>query len=156
MGAGSFPAGQGPAGKDPVVRSPEVFVQFPAATFVDLGVRDHLLDSDGNWREMDPVDQAMQLAFLIRRGTLRSAPEIGHTFRDLTRVSPNAATLQEEGRRRAKLAQPAKDMIDAGFAEITLVTVRSPKRGELSAEVTYRNLRARTRTTKTINVNMND
>jgi hypothetical protein len=156
MGVGDFGAGQSPAGTDPVLRSPEVFVTFPVATLVDLGLRDHLLDDDGFWREMDPVDQAMQLAYLIRRGTLRSAPEIGHTFRELTRFSPNDPKLQEEGRRRARLAQPAQDMLSSGFARIVGTNVRSPKRGELSVEIVYQNLRIDPSDPRTINVNMND
>lgn len=135
MPAGLYPAGVGPSGHAPVADPATLAVgSMPAATRYDGMTRGFQLDSDGNWIAIHPVDQEVALACLLPRGSVRSAPAVGHTFRDLVPGSPSlrAAALD---RARLALARP----LARGDIVLDDVIVQS---APLAVAVLYRNLRS--------------
>ena len=145
MGAGNFAAGQGFGGADPVLDPslPPVF-RFPDAIHPLIETGSFKLEqrvelSGLTWASIHPVDQAVILAFMIRRGTYAPAPEIGATFREITRIS--GQPLIEEVKAAVRVARPFSDMVSQKFVEHVGTKVENPKRGEFRVAIEYRNLR---------------
>jgi hypothetical protein len=104
MGAGVFPAGLGPAGADPVAGPPSPVVNglTPAQFYVQAqGVRTQLmlaydpiargfvLNADGTYVGVHPIDQQVALALFIPYGSIKSAPTLGSKWVTvLSRVAP--------------------------------------------------------------------
>lgn len=140
MGAGSFPAGSGPAGEDPVAAaSPASANVPPLAAYLDLGLRDFLLNADGTIASMHPVDQAVQWSFAIRRGKHKADQNVGHTFFESPPGLSGAAKVNDLSF-RAQDAYPFSRLIKSGLVAFAGVDVASPKSGETGIAVRYRNL----------------
>jgi hypothetical protein len=139
MGAGAFPAGAGPAGEDPVAAHSAASANTPpAAPYLDLGLRDYRLNADGTTASMHPVDQAAQWSFMIRRGTHKADPRVGHTLFDGPPLS-GAAKLNDMTL-RAMDAFPFSRLIKDGKIAFEGVQLADPKKGETRIAVHYRNL----------------
>ena len=139
MGAGEFAAGDGGAGEDPVAAaSPAVNLQPPAAAFLDLATRNLRVNQDGSYAVMHPADQAAQLSFMVRRGTLSSSPNIGHTFFEAPPLS--GAAKQKDLDLRAQDAFPFRQLVAAKVLAFEGVEVQTPKFGETRIAIHYRNL----------------
>jgi hypothetical protein len=137
VGAGSFPAGFGPAGVDPVVASePSGPFTPPAAIYIDLGTADAKVVA-GVWQSMHPVDQAVQLSFGVRRGTIRSAPNVGHEF-DKIRVIGNVR-FEGDVRAAARDAFPFSKLVDNGSITHLDTMIQRGKTGEFKVLVSYIN-----------------
>lgn len=134
-------AGAGPAGHDPVVTSEAVLPPADvAATLFDGQTLDFPLDdldSDAaNWTAVHPVDQEVELALLIPAGTIGSALDVGHTYRD---VDIGAPSLQAdvEDRTRQALRRP----LARGDIRINRIEASAENR-QLRVAVYYANLRS--------------
>jgi hypothetical protein len=140
VGAGDFPAGDGGAGDDPAITTPRVAPNVPpAAPYLDLGLRDYKLNADGTTPSMHPVDQAAQWSFVIRRGTHKADPRVGHTFFESPPGLSAAAKLNDLNL-RAQEAFPFSRFIKAGQIAFEGVQLADPKKGETGIAVHYRNL----------------
>lgn len=139
MGAGDFSAGVGMAGLDPVFSTKRKTRRLDVATFFDLSVRDAVLLEDGRITAAHPVDQQVQMSFAIERGTLRSAPEIGHTLRQLRRG--NRQQVTQDFIARVLDAQPYAQLILEQKIEHLGVELTVPASGAVFGFIKYRNLR---------------
>lgn len=137
MGAGDFPAGFGPCGMDPLPPPvPPRAVTPPAALRFDGATKDFLLDAEGHYLAIHPVDQAVALALLVGLGTAPSAPAVGAAFRQIKRITPSTK-VQATNMATAALAA----LVRAGKVGVLsiAVEVRLPQGATLIA-VTYQNL----------------
>lgn len=137
MGAGSFPAGLGLCGLDPLPNPvPPRSVTFPVALQYDGQSKDFLLDANGEYLSIHPVDQAVALALILGLGTISSAPSAGAAFRQIKRIT-NTTPKQAEDMVRAAL----RDLVNA--KKISIVTINVETRmtqGSTLIDVTYVNL----------------
>ncbi len=138
MGAGSYAAGIGQAGGDPV-SDPSVSTTTtpPAAARFDAGKKDFLLNASGFYEAVHPVDQEFALRLSIRRGSISSAPDVGHRIRDLKRIGGTGF----EAKVRDCVTEAVKPMTSRGDVEIVSITLDTSQRGQLVVVVVYRNLR---------------
>jgi hypothetical protein len=137
MPLASYPFGVGPFGEDPVQTSdPAVQQTPPAAIYLDLGTQDAKVE-DGLWTSMHPVDQAVQLSFGVRRGTLRSAPDVGHQF-DLIRVIGNTR-FEGDVRAATRDAFPFSRLVTDGSITHLDTVIQRGKSGEFRVLVSYVN-----------------
>src|SRR5271163_3688743 len=104
MGAGVLPAGLGTGGLDPV-RAPQAIPPSgltPAQSYAqaqglatplllkyDPVARGFVLNSDGTYLGVHPVDQQVALSIFIPYGSIKSAPTVGAQWATvLSRVAP--------------------------------------------------------------------
>lgn len=104
MGAGHFGAGVGRAGFDDTTYSAEVVRVRPAARLFDPVTRDYVLDSDGLYEGIHPVDAAVQQAMHFVAKRLTSAPDAGNTLREIKSAFEPRVRSNVENRVRAALA----------------------------------------------------
>lgn len=137
MGAGNFPAGFGPCGMDPLPPPvPPRSVTPPAALRFDGASKDFLLDAEGHYLAIHPVDQAVAIALLVGLGTVTSAPGVGAAFRQIKRITPSTKTQAEDMARSAlaKLTRAKKIQILDIEVEVQL------PQGAVRVAVSYANL----------------
>ena len=86
-GAGQFAAGDELAGEDgvPALSAPRD-VTPPAAILLNGATFTFPFLPSGLLTPLDPTDQQVALALLIRKGTLASVPAMGATFRDIKKI----------------------------------------------------------------------
>lgn len=135
FGAGYF--GTSPFGAD----TDEASVRYlpvppPPAIFLNPLTRDAEIDSLGRIRGMTPFDQQVAISFMVPRGTVKHAKEIGHDFLTLPRVT--GAALQAECERRAAAATPFDRLLASGAATLLGVDVTNPKRTEAGIVIRYK------------------
>lgn len=136
MGAGSFGAGIGPAGSDPVTVSPAAVPPTTTDTpFFDPFALVYPFDSTGELETTHPVWQRVALALGIRRGALRSTPDVGIPLERLRLATDLTAQREADGAVRVALA----DLLSAGDIDLVAVSVDLPWRGKFYADI--RNLR---------------
>jgi hypothetical protein len=139
-GAGQFPAGSGPAGGAPITAGSLLAPRNPpAAIYLDGASKDALVDPDGFWVEMDPIDQQVVTTFTTPKGALKHAPEIGHEFMSLPRKTGTA--LDNELRARAARAEPFATLLSKGTVVLDAVYITRQKTGETNIVIQYRNMR---------------
>jgi hypothetical protein len=97
-----YPAGISPAGWAPVSDLSEKAVRDPLGPVEYKPRTRDFAGTDGKWASLHWVDQQVELALLIRKGYLRSAPEVGHTFFEIRRLTPT--TIQADVEDRVRLA----------------------------------------------------
>ena len=137
MPLAKYAFGVGPFGEDPVQTSdPAVQNTPPASIYLDLGTQDARVEG-GLWASMHPVDQAVQLSFGVRRGTLRSAPNVGHELNEI-RVLGNAR-FEGDVRAAARDAFPFARLVDDGSITHLATEVQRGKAGEFKVLVSYIN-----------------
>ncbi len=136
MPFGADPFGAGLFGDEPEQSTVRyVPVAPPAAIFLDAFGRDAVLDELGRFLGMDTDDQQVAISFMVARGTAKHAPEVGHDFMTLPRIT--GAPLQAECERRAAAASPFDTLLASGAAKLLSVTVVQPKRGEARITISY-------------------
>lgn len=140
-GAGTFGAGIGSlAGSDPVAASSATTIALgsPQAVFFDPLTKTFPVRADGTMVAIHPIDQAATFALTIKKGAIKSCPDIGHTFADIG--SPADPSYQRRAEDAAKLALAA--LIKNGDVQFRGCTPRSTNvagRNEFLTE--YTNLR---------------
>jgi hypothetical protein len=137
MGAGNYPAGAGHCGLDPLPPPvPPRDVSPPAALRFDGASKDFLLDANGHYYAIHPVDQQVALVLLVGLGTIASAPTVGAAFRRIQRITSSTQSQATDMANAAlrKLVTAQKVAIVAIDVEISL-----PQGATLIA-VTYQNL----------------
>lgn len=150
-GAGSFPAGVGLAGADPVadpsLRSTST---PPAATLFDLTSRSFPVDEQGRLRAIHPVDQGVALALGVGQGGIANVPELGHRLRRIR--SGARPSLQREVEDFVRLA--LRVWLERSDIALLAVVARTHTavRGRVEIFVTYRNLRLRPSSPRTLSL----
>lgn len=135
MALGSYPLGVGPLGFDPVADPSDPSDRQLLAPLIDPGTHDAVLLEGGSLLGVHPVDQAVSLAFGVRRGTLGSAPSQGHTLREIEYGGAGLST-----RVRLAVEQALAVLINRGDVALVAVEVQAMG-GGFAVEITYRNLR---------------
>lgn len=138
MALGDYAVGEGPFGFDPVVTSdPRPVGRAPAAQLYDAATRDFPLDSDGNFEAMHPVDQGVVLALATRRGSILSAPDVGHTLHQLDRSRSH--DLQYQVELRVEAAMPLAGLLADGSVTTLRIDYDVTYQGRISVAYHYRN-----------------
>ncbi len=152
MGLGSYGAGMGPAGEDPLAAaSAPRSVTPPAALWFDGATRDFLLDSQGRYLGIHPVDQRAALALLIAYGTISSAPTTGNKVRRIQKIIRSTPDQV-----RDYVSQCLDSLIRAGDIVVRDVQVETNRLvGSITLAVSYTNLRTSKKAAATIRVNLN-
>lgn len=137
MSAGFSPAGYVPAGFSPgVVPEPLPAGTPPHALYLDPSVMDFPRGDDGRYLSVHPVDQKVELRLLVQQGSIRSAPTLGSTLRDIAIGTREAMT------RAARVIVDAalSDLVSAGEVEVVSVVAFASAPNRARVEVQYRNL----------------
>lgn len=133
---GRYPLGLAPFCGEPVeLTTPYLPVAPPEAVRFDPLTRDFLLDDEGRYEELEPVDQQTVISFSVPRGHLKHAPHVGHDFLTLPRLT--GARLDAEIERRAQQATPFADLLKSGAVVFRGVEVRHAKNTESRIVVKY-------------------
>lgn len=135
MSLGSFPLGTGPIGYDPVADPSDPTARQDLAPLIHPGTRDAVVLSSGALQGVHPVDQAVSLAFAIRRGKLASVPTQGHRLFDLEHKGRGWAAQV-----RLAVEEALAVLIQRGDVALLGVELESSGETELVA-IRYRNLR---------------
>lgn len=134
-----FPAGDGPGGYSPIL-SPSAYEKprTPTATKFDGRTKDYPLDAAGHWEAIHPVDQGVALAHMVRQGTIKSAPTVGHTLREITHLGK--PDLKADVTDRIRRAVPLAALLADGSVVIDRIDVETSG-GRLLEATYYRNMK---------------
>jgi hypothetical protein len=137
LGIGWYAAGYGPAGYAPVIPAgaPRV-VRAPDALKLDGPTKDYLLDDDGFYQSVHPVDQQVALAMIVSRGAIAAVPELGNQLRTIRRVSKNVAIALAKSFVREAL----DGLVASKSIKINDVQIDADVPGRLFVQVMYTNL----------------
>jgi hypothetical protein len=115
--SGDLEAGEGEAGE--AIPSPVAGAKLvaPSALQLDPVTRRHVLNADGTFASLHPVDAQVVNALLIARGKLRSSPETGNGIWELQ--SPHEARAKAFVEDQVRLA--LRDLTSAG--DITILAI---------------------------------
>lgn len=134
------PAGTGPAGYDPIPSPGEANVGRRArARKIDGATGDFVLDDAGVWVPCDPIEQGVALSLCIRRGTIKSAPLVGHTLDRIRVINPQ--TIAADIRDRVRDAYPLRLYLAAGTVALDKIDHVLLAAGGFTVAAYYRNLR---------------
>lgn len=134
---GAYPLGFAPfCGEPEITTLAYEPVAPPAAVTFDPASGDFLLDADGRYEEGESIEEQVTLSFAAPRGSLKHAPEIGHDFLTLPRVS--GARLDAEIDRAAVRATPFDRLLAAGRVEFLGCTKVHPKNTETRLAIRWR------------------
>lgn len=137
-GAGSFPAGTGPAGAVPIAKSPPKSVVANGAIRYEGSTRGWVRAEDGQYVKLHPIEQAVALAMCTRKGSLKSAPQVGNTLSQIEYLgAPDIGADVED---RVRNANPLAALVAAGDIEITKID--HDETNGLTVVVYFKNLRA--------------
>lgn len=140
MTAGDFLSGDEPAGQEliPEISAPRGAAPLRALLFLgqarDMPLRE---DGSGQYRDIHPVDQKVELALLTERGRIASAPDVGLEIADLPRDDGDIFKAEVARRVRTALAT----LLNAGDIRLLELVARRPFRGAAYFLVRYQNLR---------------
>lgn len=130
--AGYVPAGFG-YGEAPESAPPGT---PPHALYLDPRTMDFPADEEGRYLSVHPVDQQVELRLLVQRGSVRGAPTLGSTLRDI-RIGTRAAMTAEAS---AVVAAALADLVSAGKVQVLSVVAFASAANRARVEVQYRNL----------------
>ena len=121
MGAGSLPAGMGGAGFGPPYLPAAVMpVKLPRAVYYDPGSLQYVLtDANGNFLDMDPIDQIVATRWTVQQGQSGSVPGLGTQLKArfaLTAPSKYPQIALDE------LTKAVADLVQAGDVRVVRVT----------------------------------
>lgn len=137
LGFGQYPFGSALWGFAPVLvalpRGPDV----PAAMRYDGKTSDWALTTDNRPRSTHSVDQGVAFSILFRRGTIKSAPEIGNDFQDLELTG--GARDQGEIEACARNSYPLRLYLADGRVTLQRVEYEIIPTGGYKVVVYYRN-----------------
>lgn len=135
--AGDFLSGMGLMGMDPSPPAPAPrTATTPVALWWDAASRDYLLDANGFFKSLHPVDQKMGLALTTRKGTISSVPGQGARFTEIVFAAGPALGAQVND----FVKQATADIVAAGEAQILSVSFQTPQSGSIAIQVSYVNL----------------
>ena len=150
-GAAQFAAGDELAGEDGVPAlsaprdvTPPAAILFNGATFTFPYLASGLLTP------LDPTDQQVALALLIRKGTLASVPALGATFREIRKIDRYTTAKVTDAVNLALASLIASKAIVV--LSITVETQRT--NGRIVLAVAYRNLRTTPQRPTTVQINL--
>lgn len=123
MTAGLYPAGVGPAGVAPVSTGTAYRVTRPAAIRYEGETKDWALDSTGGYRRVTPVEQGVILSLSVKKGDLKSSPEIGHTLHEIAYLG--TPDVESDARDRLLRSKPLASYIADGSAAVKRIDVQS-------------------------------
>ncbi|HEY3254603.1 MAG TPA: hypothetical protein VGJ91_11665 [Polyangiaceae bacterium] len=137
-GVGYFPAGSGPAGASPVVSSPRRAPVAKGALRYEGKTRGWVQDGSGQYVKLHPVEQAVALSMCTRKGSLKSAPNVGNTLFEVEYLdTPDIVADIED---RVRNAFPLSQLVAAGDVEI--VKIDHDVSNGLLVTLYFKNLRA--------------
>ena len=130
-------AGEGYAGFALPQEDPAQSLAYPAkARQFDGKTGGYTLTSEGHWTESHPVDQGVALSLCFRKGSIKSAPDVGHT---LHLVRLGTARTRAEVEDRVKNAFPLSSYLAAGLVRIVEIAHEERPSGGLFVAVGYIN-----------------
>ncbi len=136
MAAGLFEAGADEAGELAAAPEAPVTPTMPLALRLNPETRKHVLNSDGAFASLHPVDSQVVNALFIVSKALRSSPETGNGLRGLgSPRSPRARAFVED---QVRLA--LKDLISGGDIQVLGIEFE-PSSYTAKVGVDYVNLR---------------
>lgn len=138
-GAGSFPAGSGPAGSDPVLTSDPRAALNKGAMRYEGSPRSWVQDESGQYVKLHPIEQAVALSMCTRKGTLKSAPNVGNTLFEIEHLG--APDLEKDVEDRVRNAFPLSTLVAAGDVEI--IRIDHDETNGLAVALYFKNLRAK-------------
>lgn len=138
MGAGLYPAGSGPAGADPTQPGGSVSINTPSAMRYEGASRDWAKDASGQYRRVHWVEQAFVLGCLIRKGAIKSRPEVGNSLFEIKYLG--GISLAAEVNDRIRTAVPIASLLAEGAASIDRIEHSHNPQGQLRVAVYFRNL----------------
>lgn len=137
-GAGSFGAGSAPAGSYTPSASSATAATMPRALKLDPAARDFLLDDDGRYIAVHPVEHAAMMALVPALDSIRSAQGQGGAWRGLE--IDDAATMTTRFGEMVRAAW--RDLAARGDLRIESVTARPTNAwGRGRFEIVWTNLR---------------
>lgn len=135
--AGDYDAGEDGAGDDLAGPAASAARVAPAALLLDVSTRRHVLQADGTFQSLHPVDAAVINALFIARGKLRLVPNMGVRFREIRSPHDPRAQFIAADMVREALA----DEIRAGLVTIVQVRVEARSANAMEIAVDYFNER---------------
>lgn len=126
---GSFDLGADSLGDGLDAPTPSPARTAPAAILFDVTTRQHVLNEDGTFEYLHPVDAAVVNALFIARGRLSSSPTTGARFREIrSAYDPRARATAED-----MVRQALKSLTDSG--DVTIVAISYEAAGENRPEI---------------------
>ncbi len=139
-----------PAGFAPTYRVEQPVVrELPAAQLYD-GFTKQWTVLNGAWSAATPAQQAMAAGCLFRKGSITSAPLIGHTYHEVD-VPDNQ--LLDDVTQRTREAEPIKTALANGWVHIQKVEAER-QRGRLSIRVSFYDLTVDPTKTRLLNLSI--
>jgi len=109
----------------------------PAAIRFEGASRDWVLDQNGDYRRVTPNEQAVVLALSVRRGALKSSPNVGNTLLDIQYLG--GVKLGADIEDRVRIANPIARLLAAGAISIDRID-HETRNGKLAVAVYFRDL----------------
>ncbi len=135
--AGDYDAGEDEGGDELPGPAASAARTAPAALLLDVSTRRHVLQADGTFQALHPVDAAVINALFIARGKLRLAPGLGNRFREIrSPYDPRAQAVATDMVREA-----LADEIRAGLVTVVQVRVEARSANAIEIAVDYFNER---------------
>lgn len=97
---------------------------------------DYRTGPDGRLVSDHPVNQGMALSMSVRKGSIRSAPNVGH---ELHKVEIGTERTAADVRDRVLVAYPLSRYVSEGSVEILSITHEEQDVGRLIVSVLFRN-----------------
>ncbi len=136
MGFGLDPFGLAPAGLDLPATTERRDATTPQALVLDGPTRQFVVNADGRFASTHWVDAKLFNRLRIRKGSVRSAPELGNDVGNLEYIDP--LTIDAYVRDQIRLV--TEDMIAAGEIAERSVELDLSERGRVAYAYNYVNL----------------
>ena len=131
-GMGDGPMGEGAQAEPSLPRVAE----YPRAVLFDGATRGAVLQSDGFYQPVHPVDQRVELALLVQAGKVAAHPELGSELRSIEHLDSSVG-----GRATAVIQNKLARLVANGDIRVDRIDVETTAFGGLAAAVHYVNLR---------------
>lgn len=150
MSAGEHLAGElDLAGEDPSSASPQPRrAALPRALLFDGATRTYLMDGDGRFLDVHPVDHEVALAVLVELGTIASSPATGSTLRRVKYLGGPTLKTEVAERLRTAVARP----LQGGDIQELSITVETTTPWALFVRFEYVNKRLAGSPTRAVEV----
>lgn len=136
MGFGLDPAGLAPAGLDLPVTTERRDAKTPQALVLDGPTKQFAVNTDGRFAPAHWVDAKLFNRLRIKKGSVRSAPDLGNEVGNLKYIDP--LTIESYVRDQVRLA--TEDMIAAGEITERSLEIDLSVRGRVAYVYNYTNL----------------
>ncbi len=136
MGLGTGACGYGLCGLDLQTPSGRANRRIPDALEFDGQTRDFVLDDDGNYKGVHPVDAKVFLILRTVAGSIRSSKSTGQTVNAIPYIDQRTIRAEVSDRVRTALA----DVVAAGEITINKIELDTEVRGRVVFACHYTNL----------------